>query len=318
MEEYRLGIPRGVTVDTSESTYGKFLVTPLESGYGTTLGVSLKRVLLSSLEGAAITHITVNDGLQLYSSVPGVRETVGQIVLQIKQLQVALHGATHAFMTLDVQGTQRVFASDLVYPPEVTLLNSDLYLFTMDDPTAEVSIRFEVRAGEGYVSAEHMEPSTEGSIPIDANFSPVNRVVYDIEPARVRQRTNYDKLVMEIWTNGILTPEESLRRSAKILFRQLSAFNPESDWDIEQSFEQVTNADDELETNPMYDVPIEVLDLSTRVYNSLRRTGITTVGDVLDMLYRGENAMLSIRNFGQTSLEELKQRLTDGGYLQQP
>lgn len=317
MEEYRLGIPRGVTIDTSEPTYGKFLVTPLESGYGTTLGVSLKRVLLSSLEGAAITHITVNDGLQLYSTIPGVRETVGQIVLQIKQLQVALQGEAQAFMTLDVKGVQRVFASDIVYPPEITLLNTDLYLFTMDDPNAEVSIRFEVRLGEGYVSAEYMSPSTDGSIPLDANFSPVHRVVYDIEPARVRQRTNYDKLIMEIWTNGILTPEESLRRSAKILFRQLSAFNPESDWDIEQSFEQVTSSEDEVESNPMYDVPIEVLDLSTRVYNSLRRTGITTVGDVLDMLYRGENAMLAIRNFGQTSLEELKQRLLDGGYLPQ-
>lgn len=294
--------------------YGKFIISPLERGYGITLGNALRRVLQSSLEGAAVTAIRIADVQHEFSDIPGVREDVIRLMLQIKQLRMKLHEVSSAHMHLEVRGSGVVTAADIIAPPEVEIVNPDLYMFTVDDDNANLEIEMTIERGRGYSAAEDRGGRLPiGDLPMDAVFSPIKRVNWDIGYARVGQSTNFDKLVMEIWTDGTITPEEALSTSAKVLIDHLRHLAGVS----EESLTIIT--EEEVEgsrlTSEMIETPIENLDLSVRVFNSLKRTGITTVGEVLELLEKGDEAVMSIRNFGEKSLDELRAKMREKGYL---
>lgn len=294
--------------------YGKFVISPLERGYGITLGNALRRVLLSSLEGAAVTSIRIADVQHEFSDIPGVREDVIRVMLQLKQLRMKMFGVDTARLHLEVRGSGVVTAADIITPPEVEIMNPDLYLFTVDDNKANLEIELTVEHGRGYLPADDRGGRlTIGELPVDAIFSPVRRVNWEAGSARVGQSTNYDKLILEIWTDGTFGPEEALSTSAKILIDHLRHLAGIS----EETLAVITQEEVESSrlTSEMIETPIENLDLSVRVFNSLKRTGITTVGEVMELLEKGDEAVMSIRNFGEKSLEELRAKMREKGYL---
>jgi DNA-directed RNA polymerase subunit alpha len=293
--------------------YGRFVVGPMERGYGTTVGNSLRRVLLASLPGAAVTSIRVTDVPHEFSAIPHVREDMMQLILHIKKLRLKLHNTDTARLRLEVHGAGVVTAADLQVPPEVEIFNPDLYLFTVDSDDAFLEIEMTAETGRGYSPAEQRGRLPIGELPVDAIFSPIRRVNYEVEKTRVGQVADYDRFVMEIWTDGTIKPEEALAQSAQIMMQYLRPIGGVS----EETFLPVEEEEEEEGAipNEIYDTPIESLDLSVRVFNSLKRTGITKVGEMLDMLERGEETMLAIRNFGEKSLDELKQQLRAKGYL---
>lgn len=307
-------LPHQVESQNITQNYGRFVISPLESGYGLTLGNALRRVLLSSLSGAAVSSIRVSDVHHEFSAIPYVREDMTQLILQIKQLRLVLHGVESARLRLEHRGAEgTVTAADIWVPAEVQIINPSLYLFTVDDRNAHIEMEFEVRSGRGYSTAEERGRLPIGELPVDAIFSPIKRVNFDVDRARVGQRTNYDKLVLEIWTDGTIRPEESLAQAAQIMMHHLKVVaGVDEDWFAQ--IEAPPAPEEEPSHPPLYDKPIEELDLSVRVFNSLKRTGITSVGDVLDMLNRGPDAMLAIRNFGEKSLDELEQKLKEKNY----
>ena len=294
--------------------YGKFIIGPLERGYGITLGNALRRVLLSSLEGVAVSSIRIADVQHEFTDIPGVREDVIRVMLQIKQLRMKMYAVDTARLHLEVRGAGVVTAADIITPPEVEIVNPDLYLFTVDDNKAHLEIEMTVERGRGYSPADDRGGRLPiGELPIDAIYTPVRRVNWEAGYARVGQSTNYDKLILEIWTDGTVGPEEALSTSAKILIdhlRHLAGISEETLAAITQ--EEVESG---RLTSEMIETPIENLDLSVRVFNSLKRTGITTVGEVLELLEKGDEAVMSIRNFGEKSLEELRAKMREKGYL---
>ena len=294
--------------------YGKFIISPLERGYGVTLGNALRRVLLSSLEGTAVTSIRIVDVQHEFSDIPGVREDVIRLMLQIKQLRMKLYDVDTARLHLEVRGSGAVTAGDIITPPEVEIVNPDLYLFTVDDSDAHLEMELTVERGRGYSPADdRIGRLPIGELPVDAIYSPVRRVNWDVGYARVGQSTNYDKLILEIWTDGTIGPEESLSTSAKVIIDHLRHIAGIS----EESLAAIALEEPEggRLTSEMIETPIENLDLSVRVFNSLKRTGITTVGEVLELLEKGDEAVMSIRNFGEKSLDELRQKMREKGYL---
>lgn len=294
--------------------YGKFVISPLERGYGVTLGNALRRVLLSSLEGAAVTSIRISDVLHEFSDIPGVREDVIQVTLQIKQLRLMLHDTDSAHLHLDVRGEGVVTAADIQAPAEVEIVNPDLYLFTVDDNRTRLEIDLTVERGRGYSpSGDRSGRLPIGELPVDAIYTPVTRVNYNVGSARVGQSTNYDRLVLEIWTDGTVPPEKALGASSKILIDHLRFISGISEETLVIGTEK--EATGSRLTSEAAETPIENLDLSVRVFNSLKRTGITTVGDVLDLLEKGDEAVMSIRNFGEKSLDELRQKMREKGFL---
>ena len=294
--------------------YGKFTISPLERGYGVTLGNALRRVLLSSLEGAAVSSVRFADVLHEFSDIPGVREDVIQVMLQVKQLRVKLDGVDSTRMHLEVRGEGTVTAADIITPAEVEIVNPGLYLFTVDNNKTKLDIEFTVERGRGYSPAnERSGHMPIGELPVDAIFSPVKRVNWEVGPARVGQSTNYDKLIMEVWTDGTITPENALSTSAKILMDHLRFVAGVSEDMLAVPVEREV-AGTRL-SSEVAETPVEALDLSVRVFNSLKRTGITTVGDVLELLEKGETAVMSIRNFGEKSLDELRQKMREKGFL---
>jgi DNA-directed RNA polymerase subunit alpha len=295
--------------------YGKFVISPLERGYGVTLGNSLRRVLLSSLDGAAVTSIRITDVLHEFSDIPGVREDVIQVMLQIKQLRMLLHDVESAHLHLDVRGEGVVTAADIQAPAEVEIVNPDLYLFTVDDSKTRLEIDMTVELGRGYSPANERSGRLPiGELPVDAIFSPIRRVNWTVANARVGQSTNYDRLVLEIWSDGTLAPETALGLSSKILIDHLRFISGISEETLTEGIEKEVVGGSRL-TSEAAETPIENLDLSVRVFNSLKRTGITTVGDVLELLEKGDEAVMSIRNFGEKSLDELRQKMREKGYL---
>jgi len=305
-------LPHKVETNAITENYGRFIIGPLESGFGLTLGNALRRVLLSALPGAAVTSIRVSDVHHEFSAIPNVREDMTQFILQVKQLRLMLHDGESARLRLVHRGDGTVTAADIQVPPEVQIINPDLYLFTVDAPEAHIEMEFEVRAGRGYSPAEERGRLPIGELPVDAIFSPIRRANFRVESARVGQRTNYDKLILEVWTDGTVRPEEAMSQAAQILMRHLVIISG-------MDFGEIPMPDIEPQPQPdvrppLYDKPIEELDLSVRVFNSLKRTGITSVGDVITMLERGQDAMLAIRNFGEKSLDELTDKLSEKGY----
>ena len=293
--------------------YGRFIVGPLERGYGTTIGNSLRRVLLASLPGAAVTSIRVTDVPHEFSSIPHVREDMMQLILHVKQLRFRLHEVDSARVRLEVHGAGVVTGADLILPPEADLVNPEQYLFTVDDDDAFLEVEMTVESGRGYSPAEERGRLPIGELPVDAIYSPIRRVGYEVEKTRVGQAADYDRVIMEIWTDGTIRPEDSLAKAAQIMvqyLRPLGGITEETFIEVEEEEEE------EAIPNEVYDTPIEQLDLSVRVFNSLKRTGITKVGEMLDMLERGDETMLAIRNFGEKSLEELKRQLRVKGFLE--
>ncbi len=296
--------------------YGKFIISPLEHGYGLTLGNALRRVLLSSLDGAAVTSLRVSDVLHEFSEIPGVREDVIQVTLQVKQLRLIMHESDLSHLHLDVRGEGVVTAADIQTPSDVEIVNPDLYLFTVDDNKTRLEIDMVAEKGRGYSPASDRSGKLPiGELPVDAIFSPVKRVNYNVGAARVGQSTNYDRLVLEIWTDGTITPEKALGGASKTLIDHLRYISGISEEmlavDVEKSVVSSHLTSEAAET------PIENLDLGVRVFNSLKRTGITTVGDVLELLDKGEEAIMSIRNFGEKSLEELRLAMIAKGFLKE-
>ena len=293
--------------------YGKFVISPLEHGYGVTLGNALRRVLLSSLEGAAVTSIRIVDILHEFSDIPGVREDVLQVMLQIKQLRLILEGVDSTRMHLEVRGEGVVTAADIITSPEVNIINPDLYLFTADNSKTRLDIEMIVERGRGYTPSNERGRMPIGELPVDAIFSPVKRVNWEVQAARVGQSTNYDKLVLEIWTDGAISPEKALSASAKLLIEHLRYVAGISEETLSISMDKEVSGSHL--TSEVAETPVESLDLSVRVFNSLKRTGITTVGDVLELLEKGDQAVMSIRNFGEKSLDELRAKMQEKGYL---
>lgn len=294
--------------------YGKFAISPLERGFGTTIGNALRRVLLSSLEGAAITSVRITDVLHEFSEIEGVREDVIQIIMQLKQLRMILFDVDIAHLHLEVSGEGTVTAADIICPPEIEIVNPDLYLFTVDSGKVDLEMDLTVERGRGYLPANDRNDNLPiGELPVDAIFTPVRKVNWTIGSARVGQSTDYDRLMLEIWTDGTVSPEQAMSDSSKILIDHLRFIAGISEELLSVPIEQAEPQP--VVNNEAAEMPIENLDLTVRVFNSLKRTGITTVADVLELLDKGEEAILAIRNFGEKSLVELTEKLVEKGFL---
>lgn len=290
--------------------YGKFAVEPLERGYGTTLGNSLRRVLIASLPGAAITSMQIDGVLHEFSTVEGVTEDVTQIILNLKKVSLKLDSEDQKNLELDVKGPAEVTASDIQGDNEVTILNPDLHIATVADG-AELHIKLTADKGRGYLSANdnkaRMDDLAIGVLPIDSIYTPIERVNYTVENARVGQRNDYDKLTLDVWTDGSLTPTEAVSLGAEILTEHLAMFV-----DLTETAQnaQVMVEKEETHKEKMLEMTIEELDLSVRSYNCLKRAGINTVKELTD---RTVSDMMKVRNLGQKSLEEIKLKLNDLG-----
>ena len=308
-----INLPK-ITQVTHDGNVTSFTIEPFYPGYGTTLGNALRRILLSSLDGAAVTSVRIADVLHEFSDISGLREDVIQVMLQVKQLRIKLDGVDSTRMHLEVRGEGTVTAADIIIPAEVEIVNPDLYLFTVDNNKTKLDIEFTVERGRGYSpSNERSGHMPIGDLPVDAIYSPVKRVNWEVVSARVGQSTNYDKLVIDIWTDGTISPERALSSSAKLLIDHLRYIAGVNEETLTVAVEREVSGSHL--SSEVAETPVEALDLSVRVFNSLKRTGITTVGDVLDLLEKGETAVMSIRNFGEKSLDELRQKMQEKGFM---
>ena len=285
----------------------RFAVGPLEPGFGHTLGNSLRRTLLSSIPGAAITSVRFDDALHEFDTIHGVAEDVTDIILNVKDIVVTSQSEESVSLRLDVRGPAVVTAGDIECPADVEILNKDLHIATLNGK-ARLAIDLTVEQGRGYASSQReTESRTIGVIPIDAIYSPVRRVTFEVEPTRVEQSTNYDKLVIEIETDGSITPSEALASAGATLRSLVDLVASLSD---EPQGLELGEIVDSAASSPDLDLPIEDLDLSERPRNCLKRAQINTVGELLT---KTEDDLLNITNFGQKSLDEVKQKLDERG-----
>ena len=301
--------PQIEAVGEPQESYAKYEASPLPAGYGVTIGNALRRVLLSSLEGAAVTSIQIRDVYHEFSTIPGVKEDVTQIVLNVKKLRLKSYAPHPVQLRLLKSGAGVVTASDIEPNADVEIVNPDQRLLTLDSNDMPVEIDMTVERGVGYLAAERSDQLPIGVIPVDAIFSPVRKVNYTVENTRVGQMTNFDKLTLEIETDGTITPEEALSRAAEILVGQFSLFT--------SAGKQMLVGDSRIPGAPalpanMLDMPIEELDLPMRAYNSLKRNNIVKVGQLLSLQ---DEDLLRMRNFGKKSLDEMKERLRMRGFL---
>ena len=305
-----------IEADAQARNYGRFVISPLESGYGITLGNALRRILLSSLEGAAITSIQVRGIHHEFSTIPHVREDMTSLLLNLKQVRFKFVDDVEeaARLRLEVQGAGVVTAGDIVCPPIVEVVNPEQYLVTTDSTEANLDMEMTVSRGRGYSPAEERGQLPVSEIPTDAIFSPVRKANFKVERTRIGQVSNFDRLIMEIWTDGTISPEKALSTSAEILVQHLALIADFGDvtLDLEPEVEESRIPERIAEAS------IEDLDLSVRAFNCLKRAGIASVGEILEKLESDENELLAIRNFGQKSLEELKEKLEAKGYWPLP
>jgi DNA-directed RNA polymerase subunit alpha len=302
---------------TPHSTYepvgenrGRFIVEPLARGYGYTFGNALRRVLLSSLEGAAISSVKVTGVEHEFSTVPHVKEDVTDIILNLKKIVFVLHGESDDHEVMLVKdGPGAVTAADIQLPAAVEVMDPDAYIATLEDG-GRLEMQLMVRRGRGYASADNNKPDQTilGLIPIDSIFSPVRRVAYRVEPARVGQRTDFDKLTLEVETNGALDPKAAVMKAAGLLREDLLIFTADGDEDEEGYAAQSSRAGEQpaAKGSGYDDTPIEELELGVRSYNCLKREGIETVGDLVN---KSEQELMCIPNFGRKSIEEVRERL---------
>jgi DNA-directed RNA polymerase subunit alpha len=305
-------IPKIVHEEVTDNR-GVFVIEPLDRGFGYTFGNSLRRVLLSSLEGAAVTSVKIEGVQHEFSTLPGVREDVTDIILNLKNLVAVLHGESPEIeVRLSKKGAGVVTARDLEAPAELEILNPDLEIANLAD-RGRLDITLTIGRGRGYVPSENNRgpEHTIGVIPIDSIFSPVRRVSYDVEAARVGQRTDYDKLRLDVTTDGSIDPKDAIGQAAEILIRQLAIF---TDLDRIEGFGETAAADggapQESLAHGMENFPIEELELGVRSYNCLKRVGIETIGDLVS---KSENELAAIPNFGRKSIEEVKETLGTHG-----
>lgn len=303
--------PKIEIVEISEDNrYGKFVCEPLERGYGTTLGNSLRRILLSSLPGAAITSIRIDGVLHEFSTIPGVRDDVTNIILNLKSLCFKMLSDESKVLRIDVEGEREVTAADIIPDADIEILNPGLHIATLNKE-GSLHMEMTVERGRGYVSADKNKKPDHviGIIPIDSIFSPVLRVNYTVSDTRVGNATDYDKLVLEIWTDGSIRPEEAVSKAASILISHLKLFQNMAGLTEEEEMEDgaFTEAE-ENDTAKVMEMTIEDLDLSVRSYNCLKRANINTVAN---LTAKTEEEMMKVRNLGRKSLEEVKKKLQE-------
>ncbi len=299
-----------IEVEAVSQNYGHFVISPLESGYGLTLGNSLRRVLLASLPGAAVSSIRVSTVHHEFSTIPHVREDATRLILNVKQIRMRSTSEDPVRIYVEVSHEGPVTAGDLVCPPEIEIINPDLYILTADSNDVDLDIEMVVERGRGYSPAEERTRLPLGEIPVDAIFSPVKKASYRVERTRIGQQTDYDKLNLEIWTDGTMAPEAALRSAADILVQHLTLLAGAKTVVAEKQEESSEGIPSRIA-----EAPIEELELTVRAYNCLKRAGITKIGEILKRMEKGEDEMLAIRNFGKKSLDELVERLEEKGYM---
>lgn len=291
--------------ETEKPDYGKFIIEPLEQGYGQTLGNSLRRVLLTSLQGAAVVSVKIEGVKHQFTTVPGIKEDMVELILNLKKIRLVIEGEDNSIMTLSKRGPGEVVAGDIEVPAGVTIVNPDLVLATLSDKKTSLEAQINVRKGYGYMTAEENEANEVGIIPMDAVFSPVTRVNYRVEATRVGRMTNLDRLVMEIWTDGSVTPLETVKQAAKILVTYFSQiYEPVQKKIVDGSGKIPKVSDEVLKTR------IEELDIPTRIVNALSNGGIETIEQLLDM---PRNELMKIKNLGSKSLGVVEEKLKEKG-----
>ena len=288
--------------------YGKFVIEPLERGYGITIGNALRRILLSSLPGVAVNSIRIDGVLHEFSTVPGVKEDVTEIILTLKELSANIDGEGSRTLKIQAQGPCTVTGADIICPPDVEILNKDLVIATLDD-NAKFNMDINIDKGRGYVPAE--ENKTEnmpiGVLPVDSIYTPVQKVSYHVENTRVGQKSDYDKLTLEVWTNGSINPQEGISLAAKVLVEHLNLF---IDLTEHVSNVEIMVEKEEDQKEKVLEMTIEELDLSVRSYNCLKRAGINTVEELAN---KSEDDMMKVRNLGKKSLDEVNAKLKELG-----
>ena len=300
-----------ITVEEETDTYARIVAEPLAPGFGITLGNTLRRILLSALPGAAVTSVRIDEVEHEFSTISGVKEDMMELLLNIKELRLRPLSDRPGKMYLEARGPGEVHASDIQVAADYEIANPDLYLATLDSDKAHLTLEFTVERGRGYLPADHSDGLPIGVIPVDAIFTPVYKVNYRAEHTRVGQVTNFDKLILEVWTNGTISGVDAVSLSADILRDELVIFaqlgKPEP-----PVVEHGVGRGLSLPTD-RYNTPIEDLSLSVRAYNCLKRSGLMTVGQVLE---KSEDELLALRNFGRKSYDELKDKLIELGYLE--
>lgn len=297
-----------IKVLESNDTYGKFSMEPLERGYGMTVGNPIRRVLLSSIPGTAVTWVRVDGILHDYSVIPNVKEDVTDIILNIKGIRIRSITGRAGKMRLEVKGEGRVCAGDISTSADFEVVNPELHILTLDSAKASISIEFNVEQGKGYQSASQVNGLPLGVLPVDAIFSPVKKVNYTVERTRVGQVTDYERLILEVWTDGTATPIEAVRKSAEILVNHFFFLTNTG----KEPVSEVAGRLMERIPVEVYQMLLEKLELSPRTINCLKRAHINKVGEVLE---RTKEELLSIRNFGDKSLAELYAKLRERGLL---
>ncbi|MBS3994954.1 MAG: DNA-directed RNA polymerase subunit alpha [Alkaliphilus sp.] len=291
-----------------DNTYGKFIVEPLERGYGITLGNSLRRILLSSLPGVAVTSVKIDGVLHEFSTVPGVKEDITEIILNLKNLSAKIYSDESKIVRIEAQGPGKITAGDIIADADVEILNSDLHIATLEEGSRLV-MEIALSKGRGYVPAENNKTDTMaiGVIPVDSIYTPVRKVSYSVENTRVGQITDYDKLTLEVWTDGSIKPDEATSIGAKIMNEHLNLFITLTEH-IDNVEIMVEKEEDKKEK--VLEMTIEELELSVRSYNCLKRAGINTVEELTE---KSEDDMMKVRNLGKKSLEEVQQKLAELG-----
>ena len=304
-------LPR-IECEASTLNYGRYVIGPMGRGYGTTMGLAMRRILLSSLPGAAVTSVRVIGVPHEFTTIPGAKEDMTLLLLNLKKLRMISHSEDPAHMRVSARGKSVITAGDIECPAEVEIVNPELQLLTLDTSDSELEMELVVSRGVGYSPAEDRKSLPIGQIPVDAIFSPIVKVNTAVEQARIEQITNYDRLKLEIWTDGTIRHGVALTEAAKILIQHFSplADFAETEVQVVEEEEDLAAAASEFE-----EVPIEELELTMRAYNCLKRAGIASVRDILERMEKGASEMLAIRNFGQKSLAELVDRMKGKGFM---
>lgn len=293
-----------------DRTYGRFVVEPLEEGYGVTLGNSLRRVLLSSLPGAAVARVRIDGVLHEFAAIPGVREDVTGIILNLKSLVIKMHSPGMKTGRIEKEGPGTVTGADIQVDPDVEIINPDVYITELDEGSS-LYMELTIEDGRGYVSAEENKLPDQpiGTIAIDSRFTPITKVNFQVEDTRVGQRTDYDKLIMEVWTDGSIGPDEAIETAAGILIDHLELFKNFTDR-VKQDAQEEEEPEEQSELDKLLEMPVEGLELSMRAFNCLKRADINTVGELIQ---KTEAEISKVRNMGKKSLAEVKGKLAELG-----
>ncbi len=295
-----------VKTEEENTTYGRFALEPLTQGYGNTMGNVLRRVLLSSLPGAAVTQVKIKGVSHQFSSLAGLKEDIVELILNVKKIRIKLHGDKPGKMKLSVKGPKTVTAADIEPSENVEIVNKDLVLGELADAKSKLDVEFVVESGAGYVTSDERPTSEVGVIPVDSLFSPVTRVAYKVDATRVGRLTNFDKVTLEIWTDGTIMPKTALEESAKILVSMFHAvYQP-----VVIEGEDATETSESALSEDVAKMTIEELDLPTRITNSLKKGGIKTVGDLVET---PRKKLMKIKNLGGRSIELIEEKLKEKG-----